>query len=297
MRHIGNLPDETKARVFADFLFAKGIKSEIEPDEGAWSIWAKDEERFVEAQKWLEQFRKHPAAEEFRSATAAAAAARAAEAKSLADYHRRVRGRRSIWPKFGNYGVGWLTYSLIIVCVIVAYYSKLGENPDVVRKLFMSEQPRSAGFLPEIIQNGEVWRLFTPMFVHFGLAHIIFNMLWLYNLGCMIEARQSWWILLLVVAGSQLISGMAQYLIIGPDFGGMSGVVYALVGYVWMRGKYDRKSGVFLDRTNLIISLVWLVLCFTGLLGPIANVAHVAGLITGMIWGRVSAHFASARPE
>ena len=297
MRHIGNLPDETKARVFADFLIARGIKNEIEEDEGEWVVWAKDEERFQEAQQWLEKFLKHPEATEFRSATTDAATVRAAEAKALADYHRRLHNRRSIWPKFGGYGAGWLTYSLIIVCVIVAYYSKLGANPDVVRKLFMSEQGPEAGFLPEVFQHGEVWRLFTPMFVHFGLAHIIFNMLWLYNLGNMIEARQSWWVLLLLVAGSQLVSGLAQYLIVGPAFGGMSGVVYALVGYVWMRGKYDRRSGVFLDRTNLTLSLIWLMACFTGALGPVANVAHLAGLITGMVWGRVSALFASARPE
>jgi GlpG protein len=90
---------------------------------------------------------------------------------------------------------------------------------------------------------------------------------------------------------------LAQYLIVGPAFGGMSGVVYALAGYVWMRGKYDRTSGLYLDSQSVTILLVWLVVCFTGAVGPVANSAHVAGLITGVVWGRVSAWFASRRPE
>ena len=87
---------------------------------------------------------------------------------------------------------------------------------------------------------------------------------------------------------------IAEYLWSGPGFvGGMSGVVYGLAGYVWMLGKYNHASGVFLDRANIQWMLVWLVVCFTGAVGPIANVAHVAGLIIGLIWGRVAASLKS----
>jgi GlpG protein len=77
----------------------------------------------------------------------------------------------------------------------------------------------------------------------------------------------------------------------------MSGVVYALAGYVWMRGKHDRTSGLFLDQQSVTILLVWLVVCFTGVVGPIANFAHLAGLASGMAIGRVSAYLARRRPE
>ena len=75
----------------------------------------------------------------------------------------------------------------------------------------------------------------------------------------------------------------------------MSGVVYGLAGYVWMRGKYDRASGVGLDPQSVTILLVWLVVCYTGVVGPVANTAHLVGLIVGMVWGRVSALWASRK--
>ena len=113
----------------------------------------------------------------------------------------------------------------------------------------------------------------------------------------MIEARQSALRLLLLVVVTGIFSNLAQYLVDGPQFGGMSGVVYALAGYVWMRGKHDRASGLFLDQQSVTILLVWLVVCFTGLVGPVANIAHFAGLVSGMAIGRVSGYLAMRKSE
>ena len=94
---------------------------------------------------------------------------------------------------------------------------------------------------------------------------------------------------------------LAQYgmnLLTGPGYvGGMSGVVYGLAGFAWMRGRNDPASGVGLERQSWTIMLIWLVLCMTGFLGRIANTAHVVGLIIGVIWGWVSAYHARRRPE
>jgi GlpG protein len=140
--------------------------------------------------------------------------------------------------------------------------------------------------------------LFTPAFIHFGPLHLVFNLIWLYQLGCMIEARQGTLLFAALVAVTDVGPMLAQYLVSGPGYvGGMSGVVYGLAGYVWMRGKYDRASGLYLDRQSVQWLLVWLVVCFTGAVGHVANTAHVAGLIIGVVWGRVSAFFAAGRPE
>src|SRR6266568_3752581 len=114
MRQIGHLPGERQARQFGDFLLGAGIRNGVEHDADAvWSVWIVDEDRVTEAQAFLEKFRANPNAPEFRKAASEAAKVRAAEAEDLADYRRRVRTRRNLFPKFGGYGIGPLTYGLI----------------------------------------------------------------------------------------------------------------------------------------------------------------------------------------
>jgi len=136
--------------------------------------------------------------------------------------------------------------------------------------------------------------LFTPVFLHAGAMHIIFNMLWLRDLGSMIEGRQSSLHLLLLVLVIAALSNLGQFYVSGPRFGGMSGVVYGLLGYIWIRGKLDPASGLYLHSSTVSMMLIWFFLCIGSnyfpmpLLGSIANTAHAVGLGTGMAWGYLS---------
>jgi len=299
MRSIGNLPNEAQARRFGDYLVAQGIRNQVEPDTGsAWAVWINEEDQVTAAQTGLERFRANPEAEEFRKARNVAAKAREAEAKELTDYRRRVRTRQSLFPKFGGYGVGPLTFGLIFLCVAVAIYSKLGYNHESLKPLLLADPANANGTILPEVRAGEYWRLITPILIHFGPLHLLFNMIWLYQIGCMIEARRGTLQFALLVVVSGTVPMLAQYWVSGPGYvGGMSGVVYGLAGFAWMRGKYDRTSGVGLDRQSIQWLLIWLVICFSGLIGHVANTAHLAGLVIGVVWGRVSAFFASRRPE
>ena len=176
-----------------------------------------------------------------------------------------------------------LTTTLIVICVIVAALSSLGASRDVLEPLFIAG-PDSSGLSD--IASGQVWRLLTPIFLHFGFMHILFNMLWLWDLGGLIEYKKGRIFLGVFVLLAGVASNLAQYLVAGsPYFGGMSGVVYGLLGYVWMQGRFNSSFGHVLHQGTVIMMLVWFVLCWTGLLGPIANWAHTAGLIIGVIWG------------
>lgn len=296
MRQIGNLPDEKQARLFGDHLVAKRIRNDVEAEGGVWIIWIKDEDHVAAAQAALERFRANPDAVEFRAARSGAAEVRAAEAQDLANYRRRVRTRGSIFPKFGGFGIGPLTFGLIFLCIAFALYSKLGYDRDVVRRFVLADPENANGtFLPEV-RAGQYYRLLSPAFIHFGPLHLVFNLIWLFQLGSMIEARRGTLTFALLVLVTAIGPFVAQYVFGRPGYvGGMSGVVYGLAGYVWMLGKYDHTSGVYLDRTSVIWMLLWLVVCFSGAVGRVANVAHVAGLIIGMVWGRVAAYWASLK--
>jgi GlpG protein len=298
MRSIGNLPDEHQARLFGDYLLAQGIQNEVEADtDRSWLIWVADDDHLSKAREFLERFRSDPVSSEFARKAADAERVRSEEKKSQAAWRRKVRGRRSLFPGSSMFSAGPLTFALVCACAVVAALSKLGENTDAISSLFISyTMPASGGWFPEV-RAGEFWRLFTPMLIHFGVAHILFNMLWLFRLGSMIESLHGqlrFALLTLAIAG---FSNVAQYVYAGPGFGGMSGVDYGLFGYIWMRGKFDPSSGLYLTPQDKILMLVWFVVCFTGAVGPIANAAHAAGLIAGAAWGRVSAYLELRNPR
>jgi GlpG protein len=154
-------------------------------------------------------------------------------------------------------------------------------HEEMMREVFgRSERPSLAD-----VRRGQVWRLVSPIFLHLDWMHLIFNMLWLADLGAIIERRKGTWWLALVVLSTAVASNLVQYAWSGPGFGGMSGVVYALFGYVWMKGKFQPQEGMAVGQQTVLIMLVWLVACMTGLLGPIANAAHLVGLLGGMALG------------
>jgi len=142
--------------------------------------------------------------------------------------------------------------------------------------------------LPEI-RHGQILAAIHADVHSFQCAAHFFNMLWLRDLGSMIEGRQSSWHLAILALAVSAGSNLAQFYVTHyPNFGGMSGVVYGLLGYVWIRGKLDPASGLYLHRSTVTMMLIWLVACFTKALGPVANYAHLAGLLIGMAWGWVS---------
>jgi GlpG protein len=296
MRPIGHISDAVLARRFSDYLAANGMETNVDREaDGRFLVWIVEEEHIEEAKAALEEFVASPGATRFMGHDGVAERKERAEQESQAAYAKRIRTRKSLMPRMTSRGVGPLTFALVAICIAVAVYSMLGTREELLEKMFI-ENPELPGFLTAVKQ-GEVWRLWSPIFLHFGLAHIVFNMMWLFNLGSMIEGRLGTRTLALLVFVTGLISNLAQRMSGSIYFGGMSGVVYALIGYVWIRGKYDPASGVGLDPQSRMISLVWLVVCMTGMVGPIANYAHFSGLIVGMAWGWIAASTLRRRPE
>jgi len=298
MRQIGHLPDETQARRFGDYLFAQGIRNQVEADSpNGWVVWVHDDDQLEVAQGLLEKFLQNPASPEFARAAGSTDRGLAEEERENRKWRRRFFDRRKVFPGQRSFGPGRLTFALIIACVLVGFLSSFGDNIKPILPLFISEiVGGDFGLLPEV-RTGQVWRLFTPMLIHFGLPHLIFNMLWLFQLGSMIEGLQGRLRLALLVGVIALGSNLAQYLAVNANFGGMSGVVYGLFGYVWMKGRFDPASGYFIDQRNVILMMAWFGLCFTGWIGPIANFAHAGGLVIGAAWGWFSFLWRRHRPD
>ena len=141
------------------------------------------------------------------------------------------------------------------------------------------------------VEHGQWWRFITPMFIHFSWLHIVFNLLWVWEIGRKIEFTNSAVVLFVAVIASSLAANVTQYLLSGPSlFGGMSGVVFGLLGHSLIWSRLVPWKDVGLPSGIYIFMLVYLVVGFTGVidllgLGSLANGAHLGGLIGGFATG------------
>jgi len=297
MRLIGHLDNEKDARTFGDFLYVQQIETEFEHEGNQWAVWVRSDDHIATATKLLEEFRAHPKDAKFQAGSPAAKLREQAKADDEA-YRKRVVPAKKLLPGLSSHGFGVVTYSLIAVCVSVFLLSNFGRDLERISGLFIQSvevEGDSFRWFPGwgAIRSGEVWRLVTPILIHFPtsgilIAHILFNMMWLRDLGSLFEARLGslYFVVFVLVTGA--LSNVAQYWWTAhPIFGGMSGVNYALIGYCWVRGRFDPSAGVGLDRQSMIWAMVWFGLCFTGWVGPIANTAHTSGLLLGAAWAFV----------
>lgn len=184
-------------------------------------------------------------------------------------------------------GAIWLApVSMLIIaaCLLVALLSNLGSDPMAVRGLFF----------PDLSQTGMLdsplvfVRILTPALLHFGAVHLVFNLLWLWYFGRMIEPVLGWWRILLLVLLTAFGGNMAQYLWSGNGmFGGMSGVVYGLLGFIWMWQTVQPQSVLRLPTAMIMVFLVALILMGVLASAMIATAAHLGGLFSGMLVGVV----------
>lgn len=191
-----------------------------------------------------------------------------------------------------------LTTLMLGLTLLVAALTLLGENFAAIRWLSFVDFRLLGDYiyfadLAQTLESGQWWRLITPMLLHFGVLHLAMNGLWYWVLGQRIEARQGSWMLLGLTLAFSLLSNLAQYLFGGPSlFGGLSGVLYGLLGHCWLFQRLAPTPEYRLPPGVVMLMLAWLLLCMTGIfellqVAAIANAAHVGGLLAGCLTGVV----------
>ncbi|WLI77975.1 rhomboid family intramembrane serine protease GlpG [Kosakonia sp. H02] len=250
------------AQAFVDYMQTQGVILTIQHHEQS-DIWLADESQAERVRSELARFMENPADPRYF-----AASWQSGHTNSGLHYRRfpvsaalRERG-------------GPLTLIVAALCVIVfVVMSAIGDQ--TVMALLAWPWDASVQF--------EVWRYFTHAIMHFSLVHIIFNLFWWWYLGGAVEKRLGTGKLVVITLISALLSGFVQHQLSGPWFGGLSGVVYALIGYVWLRGVRDPEPQVALPNGLFIFTVLLMVAEWFGLTGfAIANGAHTAGLIIGL---------------
>ena len=186
-----------------------------------------------------------------------------------------------------NYGQrqqkAWITMALIVLNILYfVYLEAVGSSEDV---LFMLEH--GAMFVPLVLGNHEYYRLITSIFLHFGFAHLMNNMVMLFFLGSILEEEIGSFKYLLLyfvsgVAGNILSAFMdlktGEFVISAGASGAIFGVIGALLIIVAKNHGHlrtlDGKGMVF-----MVVCSLYHGFTSTG----VDNMAHIGGLLSGIL--------------
>jgi GlpG protein len=313
MRQLRELPDESTAQLLHDALLESGIDAQVmQSQRGSYGVWVIEEEKLPRAQalcaEWLDQGQADTLEQ-------LAKRGRATRELSARIEDRRQRQQEVITERMRERArprPALLTWGLSALCIAVAFITDCGQARESVASLLILnvKQPVALTSFSALglelnwigLPWSEPWRLITPVLLHFGELHIVLNVLWLQMLGGTIEAHHGARYLAVFGLITAAISNVLQ-LELGqsPMFGGLSGVVYGLLGLIWLRGRLDPNVGYSLSRSTVQFMLIWLAFGFAGEFAKgmgltasagIANWCHLGGLLVGLGWGYVAAKLA-----
>ncbi|EIX1533218.1 rhomboid family intramembrane serine protease GlpG [Cronobacter sakazakii] len=262
MLMINSFDNPRLAQAFVDYMATQGVILEIQRHE-TWDIWLADEAQAERVKAELSYFLAHPGDPRYLSAS-----------WQTGQLNAGLRYRSYPFMASVRAHAGPLTLGMMALCVVAYLAMSIIGSPQVAVWLAWPFDP-SLKF--------QLWRYVSPLLLHFSLLSLIFNLLWWWYLAGPLERSVGSGKLLTLTLVTALVGGVIQYQIAGPWFGGLGGVVYALVGYVWLRGEREPESGLYLPRGILVFMLLWLAIGGLGLFGnKTANADLVAGMLIGL---------------
>lgn len=319
MRCLGQISGRSSAESFVAYLLTQDVTTQIESvgdpasrgNADTWEIWVRDEDKMDMARAELIQFVDNPRDPKYSAALSQAKSILADREKKKQQAARNVRrvdmrGRNRLG---GGGSIPPLTLTLLIVSIGVSLMSSFNQpkpsndwGQAIVENLsFVSavDYLQSNGDPAASLKKGELWRMITPIFLHMNMFHLAMNMFVLVSFGRMVERwvgtpRFALFVLLLAV-GPNLLQGLAPDWMHGnPAFGGISGVLYGLFGYVWIRSSMDATLGVSIPFPMVVIFVGLIVVGLSGMVPgwQFADLCHLGGLLIGC-----AAAFAAAQPR
>lgn len=270
MIEIGRLPNSRAAQAFVDYLKGENIDCQVEPLVQGVAILVIHDKDVEQARQEFAHFIAHPYDNKYLQASW-----EHGDTQTKLDY-----GAPSLqlFTQFIT-GAGPVTLIVFAVCVLIFATMNLGFANPIYETL---------SYFGAVSQSdlSQFWRVFTPSLLHFSAMHVIFNLLWWWYLGGRIETRIGTTPLLILLFMAGTLPNIIQYYVSGPNFGGLSGVVYAVVGYTWIMGIRKPAAGIGLPPAYMGFMMIWLALGFTDILGvSVANGAHIGGLFIGLTQG------------
>ncbi len=167
-----------------------------------------------------------------------------------------------------------VTFILILANVLLFLLSEFDE--DILY---------NCSLISTAVLDGEYYRLLTCMFFHFGISHLVSNMIGLYGVGTVIERNAGPAKMLIIYFVSGLAGSVGAFLIsdVNTYTVGASGAIFGCFGASLV---YLLKNRVLGSARGLFICLaINLVETFTNT--GISVGGHIGGLIAGLILGLI----------
>lgn len=202
-----------------------------------------------------------------------------------------IRAQRSRNPVFRErYGalvpsktyktIPLLTYLLVLIYVLMVLFGIHPEKPSAEELFHWGGNARDA------VADGQVWRLFTYMFLHAGYAHLLSNLFGLLYAGLYLEPIIGHWRTLVAYLVTGMVAGVSSIIMHPFSVGvGASGAIFGLYGvfFVILTTGYFQKTARMTMMRILMLFMVFALLM--GLQGNTDNAAHIGGLLSGMLMG------------
>lgn len=284
MIRIAAIPDIVDLEPFSRWLEEQQVRHEIVSADGHQELFIEGEHLREPVTLALEQYMDDP---RYNPRAGGAQPRR----------RRPARGVPGHWQAHPRDAA--VTFSLIVAAGIIAWLTAFGAREPLMVMLTVvnpMEWPiatfdQRLDALRGTLAQGQVWRLLTPDLLHFSVMHLIFNAVMLWFLGSQIEVRDGRHHIVGLVLLTSLGANVPQYLISGPLFGGLSGVVYGVLGYVWLANQWRPRFQF--PPALMTVAVIWLLIGFTPLTqlligANMANAAHLGGLLSGLVYGALA---------
>lgn len=258
---VAEFRSQPAALLFADYCRSQGLTVKLELQDGLSVLLAETAE-VAQVQALLTEFIRQPDHPRYQAAAWQ-------QSQSV-----KLENKVSLRPE-----LAWRQMPLTLLLLLLTLIVYGWQQVDF----------RGAAASLMLLERAELWRWVTPILLHFSLTHLVFNLAWWWLLGAKIERYQSTGFLLQLALSSAVISNGLQLALAGPNFGGLSGVVYALVGYCYLSDWLSGRQRYQLGHGLFAFMLLWLLLGFMDVLWVnMANWAHLGGLACGLLWAWLS---------
>ncbi len=225
--------------------------------------------------------------------------ARSRDAELVNMLYQRARAGEGTMPEFAGEPLIPLA-SLVVsapataaTVLLIGVVSLAAAIVPIDRWLWLID-PQQIGPTPlrDVLASGQWWRLWTPVLMHGGPLHLLFNLLWVWEFGRRIESALGAARLLPVLLVSGVAGNCAEYAWLhSAAFLGASGMVCGMLGFLLVANRIRPDPRLQLPGALAVAFIVMLLVMSSGVLGVlpgplqvnVANAAHWGGLGAGAL--------------